>query len=218
MDIRERFTDRADAGGRLAARVVQLGLTRPVVLALPRGGLPVGEPVAAGLESPLEVFVARKIPAPGHPEVAVGAVAEGGEPWLSAELLRRVGARPEEVEPAVARERAELDRRVREYRGDRALPALPGADVVVVDDGLATGATARAALVALRARHPRRLVLAVPVLPKEAMANLRELADDVVAVLTPSPMRAVSLWYDRFGQLTDDDVRAVLERHPGGAT
>ena len=210
MRVRGEFADRADAGRRLAAAVVALGLADPVVLALPRGGVPVAYEVAAALGAPWDVFVARKVGAPGHAEYGVGAVAEGGA--LVANETARLA--PETLAALAEVERAELDRRVRRYRGDRPLPTLTGRDVVLVDDGLATGVTAEAALRALRFHRPRGLVLAVPVAARDGAARLATVADDVVAVLTPRSFLAVGQFYGTFAQTTDDEVLALLARRP----
>jgi putative phosphoribosyl transferase len=206
-----RFADRRDAGQQLARRLGNLRDKAVVVLALPRGGVPVAAEVAAALHAPLEVFVARKLGAPGRPELGIGAVAEGDVVVLDdrAGPLRGSSRR---LRATTAAEQAELARRVRCYRGDRALPQLRGRTVVLVDDGLATGATARAALTALRAHAPARLVLAVPVAPPAAVAELAMQADEVIAVHTPHDFTAVGRWYDNFDQTTDDEVLALLRR------
>ncbi len=175
--------------------------------------------IADRIGATLDVFVARKISAPGSPELGVGAVAEGGEPWLDERMLRRLKLRPELLADAVRAAAAELVERVQSYRGTRPLPVLSGADVVLVDDGLATGSTARAALVALRAARPfppARLVLAVPVAPADAVDDFAGLCDDMVTLLTPTPFGAVSRWYSAFPQLTDPDVLRVLRLHHAG--
>lgn len=204
------FRDRQEAGRALAEQVLALGLADPLVLALPRGGVPVGAEVARALGAPLEVFVARKIGLPRQPELGVGALAEGGEPLLDEQALTRLGVRGTDLAATVERERAELARRVEHYRGDRPLPAPARRSVMLVDDGLATGVTARAALRALRGAHPQRLVLAVPVGAPDTVAALRDEADDVVCVLQPEPFRAVGAWYQRFDQTSDAEVLALL--------
>jgi putative phosphoribosyl transferase len=205
-----RFADRVEAGQVLGERVAELGLDDPVVLALPRGGVPVAGEVARALDAPLDVYVARKIGAPGRPELGVGAIAEDGPPMFDSALLDALGLQSADLASTVAQERAELRRRVAVYRGDRELEQVKERDTVVVDDGLATGGTARAALVALRRLGPRRLVLAVPVAPPDTLRALRQLTDGALAVVTPMQFGAVGAWYRRFEQLDDEQVLAVL--------
>jgi predicted phosphoribosyltransferase len=207
-----RFPDRAGAGRVLARRLGDLGLRSPVALGLPRGGVPVAAEVAAGLGAPLDVFVARKVGAPGQQELGIGAVAEGlGPPVISGEAL---GLRPADLDALVRRAREEVSRRVDLYRAGRDLPQIQGADVVLVDDGLATGLTAEAALRALRERRPRRLVLAVPVGARQAVGQLAKVADDVVCVREPPCFVAVGEWYKDFSQTTDEEVLRLLKQHP----
>ncbi|MEV5708412.1 phosphoribosyltransferase family protein [Actinoallomurus sp. NPDC052274] len=208
--VRLPFTDRAEAGRLLAEELVPLRLVDPLVLALPRGGVPVGREIARRLDARLEVLVTRKIGCPGQPELGVGAIAEDGEPVFDPDLMHRVGLTRADVEETVRRERAELARRVTAYRGDRALPSVKDRDVVVVDDGLATGGTARAALAAVRAGEPRRVVLAVPVGAAQTVKALGGDADEIVVLAAPWTFRAVGQWYVRFDQLSDDDVRRLL--------
>jgi predicted phosphoribosyltransferase len=208
--VRLPFTDRAEAGRVLAGRVASLGLTDPVVLALPRGGVPVAHEVAERLGVPFDVLVTRKIGCPGQPELGVGAIAEGGEPVFDADLLHRLGLTERDLDITTARERAELARRVTAYRGDRALPPIKGRDAVVVDDGLATGGTARAALGTVRGEGASRVVLAVPIGAAQTVLELSAEADDVVVLAAPSAFRAVGQWYTHFEQLTDADVLALL--------
>jgi putative phosphoribosyl transferase len=191
--------------------VVALGLADPVVLALPRGGVPVAYEVAAALGTSLEVFVARKVGAPRHPEYGIGAVAEG-DGVVATEAVAALGITAARFAELACDERRELERRVRRYRGSRPLPGVVGRDVVLVDDGLATGVTAEAALRALRAMHPRRLVLAAPVCSPPAAQALAALADDVVCLLIPSGFRSVGGHYRSFRQNTDDEVVELLER------
>lgn len=203
-----RFRDRADAGRRLADRVAELGLRDPVVLALPRGGVPVAYEVAERLAAPLEVFVVRKVGMPGMPELGIGAVAEGG-------ILVRTPAVPalldrQAFEALAETEQRRLDQQVQRYRGTRPLPRLAGRDVVLVDDGLATGVTARAGLLAVREAHPARLVLAAPVCSPDAAAAFHPVADDVVCLMAPEGFLAVGEWYDDFGQTSDEEVLRLL--------
>ncbi|HET7524820.1 MAG TPA: phosphoribosyltransferase family protein [Burkholderiaceae bacterium] len=207
------FADRTDAGRQLAQALVEMKLVDPVVLALPRGGVPVGVEVAAALHAPLDVVLVRKIGAPGHRELAVAAVAEGPDDdlVLDAETMAATGATRAYVEHEATRERAENARRRAAYLGGRAALPIEGKTVVVVDDGIATGTSVRAALQALRARRPARLVLAVPVAPPGAVAELEPLVDDLVCLSQPSYFYAVGAHYADFRQVSDDEVIAALE-------
>jgi len=210
------FPDRRAAGRMLAERLagavdLDYWAERTVVLGLPRGGVAVAREVAAVTGLPMDVIVTRKIGYPKQPELAVGAIAEGlRQPVYDARLIDRLGLAPEDLAEVVAAEEAELDRRVRVYRGGRPLPPLAGRCVIVVDDGLATGSTARAALRSLRAAQAAHLVLAVPVAPCSAAESLRAEADQVIIVATPGRFSSVGEWYLAFGQLTDADVLALL--------
>jgi predicted phosphoribosyltransferase len=208
-----RFRDRHDAGRRLAARVRGYA-HRPdvIVLALPRGGVPVGYEVAKALGVPLDVFVVRKLGLPWHEELAMGAIASGGVRVLDADLIRVARVSENDIERVTAAEQAELERRERQYRGERPFPDLRGKTVILVDDGLATGATMRAAIAALRQEGPSRIVVAVPVSAPETCHAFRDIADDVICAQTPEPFRAVGLWYDDFSQTTDEEVHELLER------
>ena len=209
------FRDRREAGRALAEALRRLRPEAPVVLALPRGGVPVGHEVASALAAPLEVLVARKVGAPGEPEVGMGAVAEGGGLWIDRDLARAAGVPERELAARVEGEREEVARRVRAYRGDRPLPPLAGRTAIVVDDGVARGGTARAALRAVRALGPGRLLLAAPVIAGETIEDLRCEADEIVCVAAPLPFVAVGRWYEDFGQVTDGEVIDILARARG---
>lgn len=215
MEPAEAFEDRREAGRALAERVSEcldaLGTTdRPMVLALPRGGLPVGLEVATRVGGDLDVTVARKIGMPGQPEFGIGAVTTDGPPLFNQEVLSRVGLTEADLEPSVRREREEARRRARTYRGDREPPSISGRTVIVVDDGVATGVTAMAALRQVRAQEPRHLIFAAPACAQEAVRFLSGTADAVVCVHVPEYFTAVGTWYRDFAQLTDEDVHAVL--------
>ncbi len=210
------FADRADAGRRLADRLIRWAVLEPVIVAMPRGGVPVAREVADRLGAPLDLIVVRKLGLPWQPELAMGAIAEGGVRVLNEELIRGAGLRPDEVEAVTAREEAELARRVRRYRGDR--PALPveGRSVILIDDGLATGYTARAAIEALRRAGASLVILAVPVAPEGEVTALRPLVDELVVVEMPDAFWAIGDFYQDFSQTSDETVIALLER-PGPA-
>src|SRR5436190_6593969 len=209
----ERFRNRNEAG-RLLAKKLTAYANRPnvLVLALPRGGVPVAYEVARALGAPLDVFVVRKLGVPGYEELAMGAVATGGVRVLNDQIVQRLGIPQSIIDPVAAREQQELARRERLYRGDRPPPDVKGRTVILVDDGLATGATMRAALAALRQQQPARRVVAVPTAASQTCDELRTEADDVVCATTPEPFDAVGLWYEDFSQTTDDEVRELLER------
>jgi len=208
-----RFRDRREAG-RVLAQELTAYAGRPdvVVLALPRGGVPVAYEVARALGAPLDVFLVRKLGVPGHEELAMGAVATGGVRVLNDQVVRALGIPPDVIDMVAAWERQELARRERLYRGDRPPPDVKGRTVILVDDGLATGATMRAALAALRQQQPARRVVAVPTAAAQTCDALRTEADDVVCATTPEPFDAVGFWYEDFSQTTDDEVRELLDR------
>lgn len=211
--MRLPFPDRATAGARLAEVLDQrAGLHGALVLALPRGGVPVAEAVARAIGGELDVIIVRKLGLPGQEELAMGAIASGGGRALNEELVAMLGLAEADIGPVEERERRELERRERAYRGDRPLPRVQGRCVVLVDDGLATGATMRAAVAAVRSLEPARVVVAVPVAPPEAVRRLQAEADEVICLATPEPFLAVGRWYQRFAQTTDQEVQAILDQ------
>jgi predicted phosphoribosyltransferase len=209
-----RFRDRAEAGRELGRILKERYGERAdvIVLALPRGGVPVGHEVARVLGAPLDVFVVRKLGVPNQPELAMGAIASGNARVFNRDVVQYSGVTREQVEDVISRERDELGRRESLYRGDRPWPELSGKVVVLVDDGLATGATMRAAIAAVRQFEPDRLVVAVPVAAPETATMIAELADDFVCPVQPSPFQAVGIWYEDFSPTTDDEVREILSQ------
>jgi putative phosphoribosyl transferase len=213
------FQNRTDAGRRLAQKLLTYA-NRPdvLVLALPRGGVPVAFEIARELKAPLDVFVVRKLGVPGQEELAMGAIASGGSCVLNQHLIRAIGITQDEVNTVIAQEKRELQRRQRLYRADRPYPDLHNRTVILVDDGLATGATMYAAVTALRKLEPARLIVAVPVAAKEVCDRFGHIVDEMVCVQTPDPFDGVSRWYADFSQTTDDEVRELLMRaNPGAA-
>src|SRR5689334_19879818 len=209
----ERFLNRTDAGRQLAAELTRYGARSDVlVLGLPRGGVPVAFEIAMAIDAPLDVFVVRKLGLPGHEEFGIGAIASGGVRVVDESVLRSYGVDANTLDQITERERRELERREHLYRDDRPFPPVQNRTVILVDDGLATGSTMRAAVAALRAEGPRAVVIAVPVGAPETCAAMRRLADRVVCLETPDPFYAVGLWYDDFEQTTDDQVHELLER------
>jgi predicted phosphoribosyltransferase len=221
MSENRRFRDRHEAGRQLAQALDRYAHhANTIVLALPRGGVPVAYEVARALDAPLDVFLVRKLGAPGHEELAMGAIATGGVRVVNEQVRALLHVSDDAIAHVAAREQAELERRERVYRGDAPAPTLGGRTVIIVDDGLATGSTMRAAAEALRAHGPRWLVVAVPVAAPETCNDFRDLVDDVVCVHTPERFQAVGLWYDDFSQTTDEEVRALLHAqssHEGAA-
>jgi predicted phosphoribosyltransferase len=207
------FRDRREAG-RLLAEKLAAYANRPdvLVLALPRGGVPVGYEVARALGAPLDVFVVRKLGVPGHEELAMGAVATGGVRVLNDQLVERLAIPEQVIDAVAARERQELARRERLYRGGRPPPDVRGRTVILVDDGLATGASMHAAIKALRQQNPARIVVAVPTASPETCEEMKAVADEVVCGMTPEPFHAVGRWYRDFSQTTDEEVSALLEQ------
>jgi putative phosphoribosyl transferase len=210
---RIQFRDRTDAGRRLAAALASYaGQPSLLVLALPRGGVPIGYEVARALRAPLDVILVRKLGVPGHEELAMGAIASGGVRIVSQDVVAMLGIPDRVIAAAAASEEHELARREHAYRDELPSPTISGRTVLLVDDGLATGSTMRAAAAAVRSQRPQRVVVAVPVAPAETCASLRAEVDEVVCLLSPEPFGSVGSFYENFSQTTDDEVRALLER------
>lgn len=212
-----RFADRHDAGRRLAAELTSYAERQDVVvLGLPRGGVPVACEVAAALDAPLDVFVVRKLGVPGHEELAMGAIASGDVRVLNRDVVVASAISPDELEQVTQRELETLARQEASFRGERPPVEVKDRTAIAVDDGLATGATMRAAITALRERGAAEIVVAVPTAPRETCEALRSLADQVVCLITPHPFMAVGLWYEDFAPVSDNDVQLVLAgRHYG---
>ena len=207
------FRDRYDAGRFLAEKLTGFaGRPNLLVLALPRGGVPVGYEVARALDAPIDVFLVRKLGVPGQRELAMGAIATGGVRVLNHDLVRALAIAEPAIEAVAAEEQAELERRERAYRDGRPPPDVRGRTVILVDDGLATGSTMRAAARALRQQDAARIVVAVPVAPPDTCADFHDEVDDVVCALMPEPFYAVGLWYEDFSQTSDDEVHDLLAR------
>ncbi|MDP8922454.1 MAG: phosphoribosyltransferase [Chloroflexota bacterium] len=207
------FSDRHEAGRVLATRLrAYAGRTDVLVLALPRGGVPVADEVARELGAPLDVFLVRKLGVPGHEELAMGAIASGGVRVLNEEVVRALAIPASLIDEVAEREARELARREREYRDDRPTPDVQGRTIILVDDGLATGSTMRAAVAAVRQRGPSRIVVAVPVAAEQTCHELRAEVDDVICAVTPERFLAVGVWYQDFSPTTDDEVRDLLGR------
>jgi predicted phosphoribosyltransferase len=210
--MQRRFQDREEAGRALAARLQRFA-NQPglIVLGLPRGGVPVAAEVAKALGAPLDVFIVRKLGVPGYRELAMGAIASGGIRVLNREVIEMLGISERSIAAVVSEETAEVERREREYRGPRAFPDLHNATVILVDDGVATGSTMMAGVAALRRLGPATLVAAAPVMSQQAQASLARAADACECVLTPEPFHGVGMWYQDFGQTTDEEVRNLLD-------
>src|SRR3954451_16236378 len=206
-----RYHNRFDAGRRLATALTKYG-GRPdvLVLALPRGGVPIGAEVARALHAALDVFIVRKLGVPSQPELAMGALASGGVRVIDPSVMQQFGVTEAELAAVAAAERQELERRERLYREGRPSPDVAGRTVILVDDGLATGATMKAAAMALQAQHPGRLIVAVPIAPPETCAALGALVDEVVCAATPEPFLSVGMWYEDFSETSDEEVRELL--------
>ena len=207
------FKDRRDAGRQLAQALRSYaGRSDVLVLGLPRGGVPVAFEVAQALGAPLDVFIVRKLGMPRYQELAIGAIASGGVRVLNEGLIRTAGVSQLDIEAVTAAEERELNRRLRRYRGDRPLPEIAGRTVILIDDGLATGSTMQAAVMALRQERPAAIVVAVPTAPPETCDAFRGLVEEVVCAVTPEPFYGVGLWYQDFSQTTDEEVHELLER------
>jgi predicted phosphoribosyltransferase len=206
------FRDRTEAG-RLLSRKLRRYANRPdvIVLGLPRGGVPVAFEVAKGLHAPLDVFLVRKLGAPGQEELAMGAIATGGIRVLNEDVVRALKIAPRVIDSVAAIEARELERREHLYRGDRPAPQVSGRTVILVDDGLATGSSMRAAVAALRQKHPRRIVVAVPIAAAVTCREFEAEVDEIVCYETPEPFYSVGLWYEDFSQTTDEEIRQLLE-------
>jgi putative phosphoribosyl transferase len=210
----QRFANRRAAGVELASKLQQYaGRDDVVVLALPRGGVPVAFEVAEALDAALDIFLVRKLGLPGHPELAMGALASGGVRVLNEDVVRWYGVPDRAIEAVAREEQAELERREREYRQGRPLVNLRGKTLILVDDGLATGSTMKAAVQAARQHEPDRVVVAVPVGAPSICEQLTGIADETVCARTPEPFSAVGQWYYDFSQTTDEEVRELLEQH-----
>jgi predicted phosphoribosyltransferase len=208
------FANRREAGKELASRLLTYrGRDDVVVLALPRGGVPVAYEIAEALDAPLDIFVVRKLGMPGHPEFAMGAIASGGVRVLNEDVVRSYGIPNSAIEAVAQQELAELERREREYRQGRPMRDLRDKTVILVDDGLATGSTMRAAVRAVRAHKPARVIVAVPVGAPGTCEEFADIADETICARTPEPFSAVGLWYRDFSQTTDEEVRALLREH-----
>jgi predicted phosphoribosyltransferase len=204
------FADRADAGRRLAARLVEFGGPDLLVLGLPRGGVPVAHEVAVALHAPLDVFLVRKLGVPLHEELAMGAIASGGIRVVNWAVIEELDIPEDVLDSITASEQVELERRERLYRAERPPLEVGNKSVIVIDDGLATGSSMRAAVAALRQRQPRKLIVAVPVAAPTTCLSLRHEVDAVVCVIMPEPFLGVGAWYADFHQTTDEEVRALL--------
>lgn len=213
--MKTRFRDRTQAGQALATQLTTYAnRSDTLVLGLPRGGVPVAYEVSQALNLPLDICLVRKLGAPGHKELAMGAIASDGVRVLNYDVLSWLAISDKTLEHVAAHELRELQRRDRVYRGDRPRPQIRDRTVIVVDDGLATGATMKAALEVLRSQQPKKIVVAVPVAPRSACQELATQGIQVVCLATPEPFYAIGLWYENFSQTTDEQVRALLARQP----
>lgn len=210
------FENRTDAGRQLAEALLKHKRRHPVVLALPRGGVPVAAEVAAALDAPLDLLLVRKIGLPSQPELAMGAVADGEEPTIirNSDVIELSGVSKEEFDAVCNDERAEIERRRKRYLGDRARSEVRGQVTIIIDDGIATGATTLAAIRAVRMRKPKELVLAIPVAPLDTIKRLHPEVDEIICLDTPEELPAIGYFYRDFHQISDDEVIAILRRFP----
>ena len=207
------FRDRTDGGQLLALQLTKYKNNPDLlVLALPRGGVPVGYEIAKALNATLDVFVVRKLGVPGHEEFGMGAIASGGARILNDQIIRHLHISPETIDAVTSREEMELQRRERLYRGDRGPLNIHGKTVILVDDGLATGSSMKAAIAAVRQQNPARIVVAVPTAPPATCAELKTVADEVICAMTPQYFRAVGEWYESFAQTTDAEVQDLMKK------
>jgi putative phosphoribosyl transferase len=209
----EAFRDRADAGRQLASRLKKYAHDPNVlVLGLPRGGVPVAFEVAESLNAPLDICLVRKLGVPGHKELAMGAIASGGVRVLNYDIVNWLGISGKTIDEVAIRELHELQRRDRAYRGDRDQPEIQNRTIILVDDGVATGATMRAAIHVLREQQPHKIVVAIPVIAPDVYTSLKSDVEEVVCVITPDPLYSIGLWYKNFAQTTDAEVQALLSQ------
>jgi putative phosphoribosyl transferase len=210
--LMQRFRDRHDAGRQLAIRLLKFsGLPNVIVLALPRGGVPVAYEIVQSIKAPLDLLIVRKLGLPGEEELAIGAIASGGIRILNEDVIQVMGVDQSTIDRVIERETAELQRRERQYRGDRPAPDLRDRAVILVDDGLATGASMLAAVRAVRTRNPAQIVVAIPTASTQAIYLLRQEVDEVLFVMAPEPFEGVGKWYGDFTQTTDQEVKLLLE-------
>jgi putative phosphoribosyl transferase len=212
--MNERFRDRREAGQRLAAKLSTYANRSDVlVIGLPRGGVPVAAEVAKALHAPMDICLVRKLGVPSHKELAMGAIASGGVRVLNYDVLSWLKLSSKTIDEVAARELRELQRRDRAYRGDRLPPEVSDRTIILVDDGLATGSTMKAAIAVLKEQHPQRLVVAVPVAAPDICQEMRGIVDEVVCIMTPDPLYAIGFWYENFAQTTDAEVCQLLQKH-----
>ena len=211
--MNSRFRDRTEAGRLLAAQLAHYAdCPNTLVLGLPRGGIPVAYQIAKAINAPLDVWLVRKLGVPGQEELAMGAIASGSVMVLNNEIIQSLGISRKVIHQVAVAEKQELERRDRAYRGDRLPPDIPGHTIILVDDGIATSSTLRAAIAALQQQQPKRIVVASPVAPPSVCDALRTVVDEVVCLSTPEPLSSIGMWYKDFSQTTDEEVRELLKQ------